>query len=543
MCSGQPWKGQTCPVVHEKDWCSPEESKSACWSPGESDYDCPDNGICCFDGCSNQCGIPTPDALVEVPVTLAPPVTTTTPACTTVLVDKNETVEHEMCAEKPGPEVCTSVWEDQCKDDCKNVDKPEEVCTPESKWVEDKVCKNVTKTQTCPVVSARDWCSPEESNSVCWSPGQNHCPDCPDNGICCFNGCSNQCGVPVCKPVCESVESKECQPGQPGPDVCHTVWEDQCKDECKNVDKTEEVCDTVWDQECTEKPCEPVTETVNKIEKECVSHPEECHTVPEEVCSNVTETVCEAATKVCHSVWMSGGECGREIVCEKELGKECKTIAQKWKRSLKWHKAKKDKKICWPAKVEKCYWAPKNCLKEVCKDEPACHEVTKPSCSLVDREECVPAREMCVDVTKQVQVQSTKHCPVPPQQDCSEVENQVCKNVTKTDWVCNPVCKAVERQECQPGQPGPDVCTSVWEDECKDECNGVEKPEEVCTSEWNEVQNTVCKVVTKTDWVCTPVCEAVERKDCQPGKPVKNCWKVPKTITYKVPKKVCSSEW
>merc|ERR1719369_1124297 len=473
MCSGQPWKGQACPVVYEKGWCSPEESKSVCWSPGEPDYDCPDNGICCFDGCSNQCGTPTPDLPVDVPVTLAPPVATTTPACTTVLVDKSETVEHEMCAEKPELEVCTSVWEDQCKDDCKNVDKPEEVCTPETKWVEDKVCKNVTKTQTCPTVSARDWCSPEESNSVCWTPGQNHCPDCPDNGIC----CSNQCGVPICKPVCKSVERKECQPGQPGPDMCHSVWENKCKDECKNVDKTEEVCDTVWDQECTDKPCGPVTETVNKIEKECVSHPEECHTVPQEVCTDVTETVCEAATKVCHNVWMSGGECGREIVCEKELGKECKTVAQKWKRSLKWSKAKKAKKICWPAKVEKCYWAPKNCLKEVCKDEPACHHVTKPSCSLVDREVCVPPRDVCVDVTKQVQVQSTKHCPVPPQQDCREVERQVCKNVIKTDWVCPPVCKAVER------------------------------------------------------------------KDCQPGKPVKNCWKVPKTVTYKVPKKVCSSKW
>merc|ERR1711862_150253 len=223
-----------------------------------------------------------------------------------------------------------------------------------------------------------------------------------------------------------------------------------------------EVCDSVWDQECTDKPCGPVTETINKIEKERVGHPEECHTVPQEVCTDVTETVCEAATKVCHNVWMSGGECGREIVCEKELGKECKTVAQKWKRSLKWSKAKKDKKICWPAKVEKCYWAPKNCLKEVCKDVPACHQVTKPSCSLVDRKECVPAREVCVDVTKQVQVQSIKHCPVPPQQDCREVEKQVCKNVIKTDWVCSPVCKAVERQECQPGQPGPDVCTSVW---------------------------------------------------------------------------------
>ena len=28
---------------------------SNCWSVGEPDWDCPDNGLCCFDGCANTC--------------------------------------------------------------------------------------------------------------------------------------------------------------------------------------------------------------------------------------------------------------------------------------------------------------------------------------------------------------------------------------------------------------------------------------------------------------------------------------------------------
>ena len=28
---------------------------SNCWSPGQPDTDCPNYGLCCFDGCANTC--------------------------------------------------------------------------------------------------------------------------------------------------------------------------------------------------------------------------------------------------------------------------------------------------------------------------------------------------------------------------------------------------------------------------------------------------------------------------------------------------------
>merc|ERR1719175_121369 len=461
-CSALP--RTTCPVVYQRSRCSPEESSSTCWSPGQPDVDCPGNGICCFDGCSNQCGLPISDAPVEVPLSLDLPAPTTTapapapaPECTTVLVDKNETVIHEMCAEAPGP------------------------------------------------------------------------------------------------------------------DVCHSVWEDECKEECRDVETPEEVCNSEWDEVCTDKPCYPITELVNQTETECVTSPEECHTVPEEECKNVTQEVCDnpanQTNKVCQVVRMSGGECGSKMMCKQELGVQCKASQRRWRRhatshthdkswltskfgDLKWrieegvsskkgqlssknqeikdqvsskthqikgklsskaHQIKgklsskasqikgklsskadqlKEKlsskadqlkgKICWPAKVEKCRWVAKECEKEVCQDEtvaPTCREVTTPNCQLVEREECVPARQTCADVIKQVPVQSTQHCPVPPQQSCRQVENKVCKTVQTKSSECNSVC--------------------------------------------------------------TPL----EKVDCQPGKPVQNCREVPKTVTYKVPKKVCTSKW
>ena len=43
---------------------------SNCWSPGQNDTDCPNFGLCCFDGCANTCvddNAPAPEADSELP--------------------------------------------------------------------------------------------------------------------------------------------------------------------------------------------------------------------------------------------------------------------------------------------------------------------------------------------------------------------------------------------------------------------------------------------------------------------------------------------
>ena len=122
--------GSSCPVVFLKDGCSSAE-QSTCWSPGELDVDCPD-GLCCFNGCTNQCGLPTkavvPQGLPpqvsnkpQVTTTTTEVVTTTTkpqPQCQVILVDRQETVEKEMCTEVP---VCKEMPSKECSK------KPEQV--------------------------------------------------------------------------------------------------------------------------------------------------------------------------------------------------------------------------------------------------------------------------------------------------------------------------------------------------------------------------------------------------------------------------------
>merc|ERR1712083_756783 len=45
----------SCPSVSPLPPPSCEGSVDTCWSPGQPDGDCPNFGLCCFDGCANTC--------------------------------------------------------------------------------------------------------------------------------------------------------------------------------------------------------------------------------------------------------------------------------------------------------------------------------------------------------------------------------------------------------------------------------------------------------------------------------------------------------
>merc|ERR1719445_849057 len=49
--------GDTCPVVESKTEEECSGAVATCWSRGVPDVDCPDFGLCCFDGCVNTCKI------------------------------------------------------------------------------------------------------------------------------------------------------------------------------------------------------------------------------------------------------------------------------------------------------------------------------------------------------------------------------------------------------------------------------------------------------------------------------------------------------
>jgi len=66
--------GDSCPALSPLPVSSCQGAVSSCWSPGQPDGDCPDFGLCCFDGCANTCG----EAQAEVKEVPQPLSTTTT---------------------------------------------------------------------------------------------------------------------------------------------------------------------------------------------------------------------------------------------------------------------------------------------------------------------------------------------------------------------------------------------------------------------------------------------------------------------------------
>ena len=44
---------QECPRIMARSSCS--DTSPTCWNGGQRDKDCPNNGLCCFDGCRNMC--------------------------------------------------------------------------------------------------------------------------------------------------------------------------------------------------------------------------------------------------------------------------------------------------------------------------------------------------------------------------------------------------------------------------------------------------------------------------------------------------------
>ena len=47
--------GGQCPAANALSDAECAGAVDNCWSPGQSDTDCPNFGLCCFDGCANTC--------------------------------------------------------------------------------------------------------------------------------------------------------------------------------------------------------------------------------------------------------------------------------------------------------------------------------------------------------------------------------------------------------------------------------------------------------------------------------------------------------
>ena len=109
---------------------------------GQADVDCPNNALCCFDGCVNVCSGPAK-------------------TCRTEYQLKYENATKEMCRLEDQPPNCYTVVTEDCNDKC------EDVCTIEPTIVPEDVCETFMEPVCEPVVT--ETCVPPgEIFFLCW---------------------------------------------------------------------------------------------------------------------------------------------------------------------------------------------------------------------------------------------------------------------------------------------------------------------------------------------------------------------------------------
>jgi len=222
-------KDDQCPLRTLKDAVTCKDQHSECWSPGEGDVDCPNNGLCCFDGCVNKCKIPGDELEVfEKP-----------PKCRIEYEQKEEIVTMDNCVDVPDVQSCVEYQKLKCRQECQLFEEPETVETQEKccKTEQNLVCEDAPcdENETYELERPVDQETCLNQEAFCWKRPDQQCFDIqvPDCKLETRTECKK---VSVPKKVPKIVKKQKCQPK----DV----------EKCKTV-KIPKRVQTGTDQECT----------------------------------------------------------------------------------------------------------------------------------------------------------------------------------------------------------------------------------------------------------------------------------------------------
>jgi len=157
---------------------------STCWSPGVRDLDCPAQGLCCYDGCANTCYSEIEQSqslqqqiIVPRPLEIVPPNNNYIPV--QPLPPKEEYLPAQKAPHFYPPQT-TERYEITTR---KHVPTLPPLRQQPSIPLSSTVCPPATPLSFSHCVGRL---------STCWSVGVPDL-DCPDWGLCCFDGCANVC--------------------------------------------------------------------------------------------------------------------------------------------------------------------------------------------------------------------------------------------------------------------------------------------------------------------------------------------------------------
>jgi len=153
-----------CPFLTPKPKSECKNRKANCWSVNVPDLDCPNYGLCCYDGCVNSC--------IDMP---AEYVSESSPELSQE--------QHEEIS--PDPAQDTALHSDNHQDNSEQPDQT--ILDPPQETL--SYSDNPDK---CTVVTPKSANSCLNKKANCWSAGVPDL-DCPNSGLCCFDGCVNTC--------------------------------------------------------------------------------------------------------------------------------------------------------------------------------------------------------------------------------------------------------------------------------------------------------------------------------------------------------------
>jgi len=311
--------------------------------------------------------------------------------------------------------------------------------------------------------------------NTCWSVGVQDV-DCPNNALCCFDGCVNTCygkTRAVVVPEIKVKPQRKINPAQKRRKTSQT-FEDVAAAGQKCVEKIEQVEEIEYDEqeECTH------------------SYDKKCHTTYSTEYESQQEEECEDNyKKSCEITYSPRAQNVTVQVCMTPLVKDCNL---------------RGPEVCRTEYISEC-WT---------KNDPHVVEDDVPSCTTVYEEKCVDTQSGYVTET-----------------DCKKWPKEVCSISKELKTKYNPVtkCEKVPQELCGPAgcgfSPGPEQC----HDEVKTVVTDI--PEEVCDLQPRRQCSHVTKLVPKL----TPVeeCVDVPKEVCQKSKGN------PRTVLKPVTKKWC----
>eukprot|EP00092_Neocalanus_flemingeri_P015375 GFUD01016638.1.p1 GENE.GFUD01016638.1~~GFUD01016638.1.p1 ORF type:complete len:648 (-),score=103.17 GFUD01016638.1:526-2469(-) len=229
VCNGNFIEDPKCPAASPKSPRACKGQRSNCWSPGVKDTDCPGHGLCCYDGCANTCYADTkPSPSNNQPIRRPPP---TTPK--PIIPPPSKYIPQPPPANDflPPPPVNNYIPPPQTTPPPTvpayvppppaYVPPPAPLLSEPSNEIEIRQPPQPqhTSSTTCPRVSVSTpgQCAGRLSN--CWSVGVPDL-DCPNWGLCCFDGCANTCVGDIVPEQSQDFPRYEPTPPQPRRNPC-----------------------------------------------------------------------------------------------------------------------------------------------------------------------------------------------------------------------------------------------------------------------------------------------------------------------------------